>query len=154
MAKMWHREIKKDLNKIIDMVDFFEIELEQARKELKESGIIENVLQRLPAYFEIRFAQLQELEAVMELLEIDQKKRESEAYIKFLEHYKRALSSSDVKRYIESDKAVVEIAELINEVAFIRNQYHGVVKSLEMKSFQLGHVVKLRTAGIEDATLG
>lgn len=153
MAKMWHRIVKQDISKVFDMVDFYETELEEARKEVKQTGVIETVISRLPTFFETRFSQLQEIEAVLETLEIDAKKKESEAYKKLLEHYKRALTSSDIKKYIESDPDVVAYAEVISEVAYIRNQFLGIVKSFEMKSFSLGHVVKLRTAGIEDASL-
>jgi len=86
-------------------------------------------------------------------LEIELKQIETEKFKHFLEHYKRQLSSSDCKRYVDGDKDVAELNELINEVAYIRNQYTSIVKSLEMKAFQLNNIVKLRSAGIEDARL-
>src|SRR5699024_6123184 len=107
----------------------------------------------LPSYHEERFGQLQQIEAVMEVLELEMRKLESEKFQFFLEHYRRALSSADCKRYVEGDKEVVEQSELINEVAYIRNQYVGIIKSLEMKAFQINNIVKLRTAGIEDARI-
>jgi hypothetical protein len=32
----------------------------------------------------------------------------------------------------------------------MRNRWLGIMKSLESKNFMLGHVVRLRTAGMED----
>lgn len=153
MSKPWHWVIKADKTKIVDMVQFFDAELEQARKEIKQVGVIENIAAKLPSYHEERFGQLQQIEAVMEVLELEMRKLESEKFQFFLEHYRRALSSADCKRYVEGDKEVVEQSELINEVVYIRNQYVGIIKSLEMKAFQINNIVKLRTAGIEDARI-
>lgn len=152
-AVIWHRLVKKDLSKVYDMVDFFEKELEEAQKEVKRVGVIETLVASLPGIFETRFSQLQEIESVLTFLEIEAKRTESEAYKKLLEHYKRALTSSDIKKYIESDPNVVAYAELRMEVAYIRNKYMGVMKALETKNFALGNVVKLRAAGIEDARI-
>jgi hypothetical protein len=43
---------------------------------------------------------------------------------------------------------------LINEVALLRNRWLGIMKSLESKNFMLGHIVRLRAAGMEDITIG
>lgn len=151
--KPWHWVIKADKNKLIDMIEYFDKELEEARKEIKQVGIIENIAAKLPSYHENRFGQLQQVESVMEVLEIEMRQLEAEKFKHFLEHYRRQLSSSDCKKYVDGDKEVVELAELINEVAYIRNQYVGIIKALEMKAFQINNIVKLRTAGIEDARI-
>jgi hypothetical protein len=43
---------------------------------------------------------------------------------------------------------------LINEVALLRNKFLGVMKGIDAKQWQLGHIVSLRTAGMEDITIG
>ena len=48
---------------------------------------------------------------------------------------------------------VIDFETLINEVALLRNRYLGIMKSLESKNFMLGHVVRLRAAGMEDIQL-
>lgn len=153
MAKAWHWIIKDDKSKILDMVEFFEEELEEARREIKQVGLIEQIAQKLPAFHELRFSQFQQVEAVLEILEIEMKQLESEKFKNLLEHYKRALSSADCKKYVDGDPDVVALSQLIADVSYIRNQLAGVVKSLEMKAFQLNNIVRLRTAGIEDARL-
>lgn len=153
MAKAWHWIIKEDKSKILDLVEFFEAELEEARKEIKQVGVIETISQRLPAYHELRFSQLQQVETVLEILEIEMKQLESEKFKHLLEHYKRALTSSDCKKYVDGDPDVVVLSQLIADVSYIRNQLVGVVKSLEMKAFQLNNIVRLRTAGIEDSRI-
>ena len=151
--KPWHWIIKDDKSKLIDMITFFDAEIEEARKEVKKIGIIEKIAQEIPGWHETRLSQLQELEAVLEMLEIEMKQIQAEKFKYYLEAYRRALSSSDCKKYVDGDKEVCELYELINEVSYIRNQYSSIVKSLEMKAFQLNNIIKLRTAGIEDARL-
>jgi hypothetical protein len=36
----------------------------------------------------------------------------------------------------------------------LRNKWTGIIKALESKNFMLGHVVRLRTAGMEDISIG
>ncbi|WPK20093.1 hypothetical protein [Salmonella phage SD-1_S14] len=142
--KPWHWIIKDDKSKIIEMIEFFNKEVEEARREVKKIGIIEKIAQEIPGWHETRLSQLQELEAVLEMLEIEMRQVQAEKFKYFLEGYRRAL---------EGDKDVCELAELINEVSYIRNTYSSIVKSLEMKAFQLNNIVRLRAAGIEDARL-
>lgn len=149
----WHWVIKDDKTKIVDMIEHFNEEIEEARREVKAIGIIEKLSQQLPAWHESRLSQLQQLEAVLEVLEIEMRQLTAEKFKMFLEHYPKALSSSDCKKYVDGDKEVCELSELINEVAYLRNTFTSIVKSLEMKAFQLNNIVKLRTAGIEDARL-
>ncbi|EMR6009035.1 recombination mediator protein UvsY [Escherichia coli] len=153
MNKPWHWIIKDDKSKIIEMIEFFNKEIEEARREVKKIGIIEKIAQEIPGWHETRLSQLQELEAVLEMLEIEMRQIQAEKFKYFLEGYRRALSSSDCKKYVEGDKDVCELAELINEVSYIRNTYSSIVKSLEMKAFQLNNIVRLRASGIEDARL-
>lgn len=153
MARPWHWVIKDDKAKILDMIEFFDAEIEEGRREVKKIGIIEKIAQQIPGWHETRLSQLQQLEAVLEVLEIEMRQIQAEKFKYYLEAYKRSLSSSDCKKYVEGDKDVCELAELINEVAYLRNQYSSIVKSLEMKAFQINNIVRLRAAGIEDARL-
>jgi hypothetical protein len=63
------------------------------------------------------------------------------------------LSSRDAEKYVDGETEVVEYEELINEVALLRNQYLGIIKALDSKNWTLSNIVKLRAAGMEDATL-
>jgi hypothetical protein len=70
-----------------------------------------------------------------------------------LEHYGRALSSRDAEKYSEAEQESIDMELIINEVSLLRNQYLGIIKALEQKSFMLGHVVRLRVVGLEDITI-
>jgi hypothetical protein len=69
---------------------------------------------------------------------------------KYLENYNRALSSRDAERYVDGEQEVIDLETLVNEVALLRNRYLGIMKGLESKNFMLGHMVRLKTAGMED----
>ncbi|AXC39243.1 UNVERIFIED_ORG: hypothetical protein [Escherichia phage CMSTMSU] len=45
--KPWHWIIKDDKSKIIDMIEHFEKETEEARREVKKIGIIEKIAQEI-----------------------------------------------------------------------------------------------------------
>lgn len=151
----WLNQIQKDLSNIPAFVDFYEQELEQAKKESSLHGkmTLEKHSAELPGVVALRFTQLQEIEAVLEYMNIVYRKKRSEVFKKFLESYNRALSSRDAEKYVDGDADVVAYALLINEVALIRNKYLAIHKGLETKQWQIGHIIKLRCAGLEDASL-
>jgi hypothetical protein len=35
----------------------------------------------------------------------------------------------------------------------LRNKYLGISKGLEVKNFMIGHVIRLRVAGLDDASI-
>lgn len=150
---VWHREIQKDKSKIIDFVDYFEKELVQARSEITAKGNLEKIVSMLPGIFEQRFSQLQQIEAVLEQLENEMRKLRSEKFREFLEKYQRQLSSSDAWKYVDGVSEVADMSEFINEVAYVRNQYLSITKALDQKSFMVGHIVRLRAAGLEGVSL-
>jgi hypothetical protein len=43
--------------------------------------------------------------------------------------------------------------KIINEFALLRNQWLGIIKSLEIKQWQLNNIIKLRASGLEDIML-
>ena len=73
---------------------------------------------------------------------------------KYLEKYNRTLSSRDAEKYVDGEDEVIDYEVLINEVGLLRNKWLGIIKALESKNFMLGHVVRLRTAGMEDISIG
>ena len=107
----------------------------------------------MPGLVEQRFNQLQELEALLEYLNIELRRLRSTFFKKYLENYQRALSSRDVEKYVDGETDVVDYEKIINEWALIRNKWLGLLKGLDQKQWQITNVVKLRVAGMEDASL-
>jgi len=150
---MWYSKISKDISYIPDAVAHFELELANARNDVKISGNIERASASMPGIVEQRFSQLQEIEAILEYLNIELRRLRSQHFRKYLENYQRALSSKDCEKYVDGEADVVDFEKIINEFALLRNKWLGITKSLDIKQWQLSNVIKLRTAGMEDATL-
>jgi len=149
----WYSEISRDVSKIPDAVNYFEGELNQARIEVKLKGNVERAAAEMPGIVEHRFNQLQEIEAILNYLNIELRRLRSSYFKKYLENYQRALSSRDVEKYVDGEADVVDYEKIINEFALLRNKWLGVLKALDQKQWQITNVVKLRVAGMEDATL-
>ena len=149
----WYSEISRDISKIPDAVAHFDSELSEARKEVKLQGNVERAAAAMPGIVEHRFNQLQEVEAILNYLNIELRRLRSSYFKKYLENYQRALSSRDVEKYVDGEADVVDYEKIINEFALMRNKWLGVLKALDQKQWQITNVVKLRVAGMEDASV-
>ena len=149
----WYDKISKDVSNIPDAVAYYEAELSQAKIDVKVSGSIEKASAQMPGIVENRFNQLQEIEAILEYLNIELRRLRSQNFRKYLENYQRSLSSRDCEKFVDGESEVVDFEKIINEVALLRNKWLGVIKGLDIKQWQLSNIVKLRTAGLEDASL-
>ena len=149
----WYSEISRDVSKITDAVAYFESELQDARQEVKLKGNVERAAAEMPGIVEHRFNQLQEIEAILNYLNIELRRLRSSFFKKYLENYQRALSSRDVEKYVDGERDVVDYEKIINEFALMRNKWLGLLKGLDQKQWQITNVVKLRVAGMEDASL-
>ena len=149
----WYSKISSDpsnSNLIVDAVIYFEDQLEKAKFEVSLKGNVEKASSELPGLVERRFRELQEVEAILKFLEIQRDHAKDLAFRTYLENYNKVLSSRDAERYASGEQKVVDLSLLINQVAFIRNLYAGIMKGLDVKHWQINNVVKLRSHGIED----
>lgn len=149
----WYNTVVSDLGKIPDFIAHYDKELDQAKFECSIKGIVEKNIAGLPGQTEHRFNQLQEIEAVLNYLNIQLRKIRRKHFQKYLEKYDRALTSRDAEKYADGEDEVIDFETIINEVALIRNRYLGILKGFESKNFMMGHIVRLRTSGMEDLTL-
>lgn len=149
----WYTKIAKDISNIPDAVDHFESELQEAKREVKIFGNLEKSAADLPGVVEQRFGQLQEIEAILEYLNIELRRLKSSHFRKYLETYQRTLSSRDCEKFVEGEADVVDFEKIINEFALLRNKWLGITKGLDQKQWQITNIVKLRIAGMEDASI-
>ena len=147
---MWYNRVVDNIANIPDFISYYENEIEKAKTECRISGIVEKSIAALPGITEHRFNQLQEIEAVLNYLNIRLRKIRRRHFQKYLEAYNRALTSRDAEKYVDGEDEVIDYETIINEVAYLRNRWLGVMKGLDTKQWQMGHVVRLRTAGMED----
>jgi len=149
----WYDKVSKNISNIPDAVAYYEAELQSAKLDARIAGNIEKTSSQMPGIVENRFNQLQEIEAILEYLNIELRRLRSQHFRKYLENYQRALSSRDCEKFVEGEADVVDFEKIINEFALLRNKWLGITKGLDVKQWQLSNVIKLRTAGMEDATL-
>lgn len=150
---MWYNKVVADLGNIPDFINYYENELLNAKYDCGLKGNLEKNIAALPGVVEQRFNQLQEIEAVLNYLNLRLRKIRKDHFKKYLENYNRALTSRDAEKYVDGEDEVIDFETIINEVALVRNKWLGLIKGLESKNFMLGHVARLRTAGMEDVTL-
>ena len=62
----WYSKVSKDLSHLPDCIEYFYVQLDEAKKEIKVFGNLEKASANLPGIVEQRFNQLQEIEAVLE----------------------------------------------------------------------------------------
>ena len=149
----WYSKIVDDLGNLPDCLDYYNNELLQARKHCVIYGNVEKNIASLPGVTEVYFSHLQEIEAILRLLELKLRKIRRDYFQKYLEGYARALTSRDAEKYVEGEQDVIDFETLMNEVALVRNRYLSILKGLESKSFSLSNLVRLKCAGMEDFTV-
>ena len=149
----WYSKVAGDIRQLYPAMTYFEAELSKAKQECKLTGNVEKSAAALPGIVEERYSQLQEIEAILEFLNIELRACRSEKFKKYLESYQRALSSRDCEKYVDGEADVIALEKMINEFALLRNKWLGITKALDQKQWQITNIVKLRCAGMEDATV-
>lgn len=149
----WYTRVSQDLSVLPDFITHYEGELASAKVDVRINGVLEKNIASLPGITDHRFHQLQEIEAVLNLLNIQLRKLRSQTFKKYLEAYNRQLTSRDAEKYVDGEDDIIDMETLVNEVALLRNKWLGIMKGLDAKQWQMGHIVRLRTAGMEDVSL-
>ena len=150
---MWYNKVVEDVAVIPDMIAYYERALVECRNDVRIEGSLEVNVATLPGIVTERFCQLQEIEAILQYLNIQRRKMEKTYFQKYTENYNKALSTRDIGKYVDGEEEICEYDLLINQVALVRNAYLGIMKGLEAKNFMVGHITKLRCAGMENIQL-
>lgn len=152
MSDWYYRvtEDPTDLSPLVDCLDYFEKEYQDAKKDVAIKGHLERDAARMPGLVEHRWSQLQELEALLTWIESEVKRVRVTAFKHYLESYNRDLSSRDAQTYADADPKVLQLLELQNQIALMRNKFIGIGKALSCKEFQISNIVRLRQAGLDD----
>lgn len=149
----WYSVVSRDISKIPECIDYYEQELINASSECKIIGNIEKSAAAMPGIVEHRYNQLQEVEAILEYLNIELRKLKSSYFKKYLENYNRMLTQKECDRYVDGELEVANFELIINDFALVRNKWLGITKALDQKQWQITNIVKLRVAGMEDASI-
>lgn len=149
MENNFFQLIKQNDNILPSALEYFNKEYEDAREEVKIKGSLTECVSKISSRYEYRVSQLQEIEAILRHYEIKLSQKKSVLYQKYLENYQRALSSSDIKIYIEGQPEIVAIQQIINEISLVRNKFLGLTKGFETSNYQLSNLSKLYAAGVD-----
>jgi hypothetical protein len=145
----YFQSVKENETTLPSALKFFNDEYESGREEVKIKGSLTECVSKISSRYEYRVSQLQEIEAILKHFEIKLSQKKSNLYQKYLENYQRALSSSDIKIYIEGQPEIVAIQQIINEIALVRNKFLGLTKGFETANYQLSNLSKLYAAGCD-----
>jgi hypothetical protein len=149
----WYTKVSRNISLVPECIKHFDMEYQIAKKECSIWGNLEKAAASMPGIVEHRFNQLQEIEAILEYLNIEYKRLKSKTFRKYFESYNKLLSSREADKYVEGESDVIDLAKIINEFALLRNQWLGITKGLDQKQWQITNIVKLRVAGMEDASI-
>lgn len=119
----------------------------------KRGEKVEDASLKLPGLSGHRFGQLQEIEQIMAFLENQEKRLLGVKRRLFREHYNRELTDSMVEKYSESDPEILDMAEIRNMFALVRNKFLALTRYHEKLHFQLTNITGLRKQGIEGTLL-
>lgn len=155
MARInWYRRITTaeagDLSALADAIEYFKRELEEASKEVKISGSIVGLKSQMPGLYEYRGAQLQEIIAILGWLEIQIEAIQYRAYRKFMYESKREYTDREASKLVKGEPELISYLELNNEVLYLKNSYMNILKSLDIKQYQLLSLAKIIVANMED----
>lgn len=142
-----------DLMVALDAADAYEEEHLRARADLVVNGKVEGMSAKVSGITEYRFAQLQDLEAILDYLEQREKRVLIQRQEHILNHYQRALTDRQARDYADASDEVKLVRDVRTRVAYVRNLFLGIMKGLECMHFQITNVTKLRCAGLEDAVI-
>lgn len=139
---------------IMDACDDYEAAYEEIKKAVHDrSSRIEQIALRIPGLAEQAYGGLQDLESILEFVETNENREKLRHTKRYLEHYDRTLSDRMAEKYADGEDTVYALRMLRHRVGNVRNQYLGLTKGLEYLHFQIGNVVKLKAAGLDDATV-
>lgn len=150
----WYKKIFNsdcNIDIISESLDYFVRELEISKEEIKCTGRVEILAAQLPNYVENRWIQLQELESILKLIEKKRNIEHTAVYKKLMDQEQRRLNTTDLERYADNNQDVAAYDLIILEVARVRNMFLGRFKALETKNWMIGHIAKLKVAGMEMA---
>ena len=156
--RSWYNRVVRDpddLDPVCAALEHFNAEYQAAREEvdnLHGRRLIE-VQTMLPGIVGYRYEQYMELSAILGYLHVRTDAVLGGRRRHYSEHYNRALSDRMIEKYAENDPQVITMRELCNHLVAVKNKFEALSRQHEYLHYQLGHIVQLRKAGLDDALL-
>jgi hypothetical protein len=117
-----------------------------------EGERIEKLARDLP-HHQVFYAQrAQEVRAAVKWLEIMKAQKEAR-HIKNYNNSPRALAAREQSAYIQGEKDIVEMNQLIVNTALVQQQFEEIVEAVKQMGWMIGNITKLRVAEMQDAVI-
>jgi hypothetical protein len=141
-----------NLAPILEAFDYYMKEYEEAKVEadelMKRGNRLDEASRRIPGMAGYRFAQLQEIEQLLNFLENRENRLLGVKRRTYKEHYPRIMNDSMIEKYAETDPELLDLAEIRNLFALVRNKFLSITKQHEYIHYQINNLTKLREKGI------
>ena len=139
---------------IADHLARYEKLTEEAEPIFKLEGrLIEEVCKTIPHY-QARYDQAyHEVKALEEWITVAKERKLARLWKKYNEGYSRQLTTRDIQAYINGEKDIVEINQLLVETTLIKNNLFAIVDAVKQLAWTMSNIVKLRVAQIQDTSL-
>lgn len=143
-----------DLLVALQAVDAYADEYSEAKKDLRVDGErIENIAAKIPGMTDHRWAQVMDLNSIVDYLEHRERRALFDEMQRMMDHYQRQLTYQQYKDYADTSDPVQTIRLVRQQVGDVFNLFQGIHKGIDALNYQVSNITKLRTAGCEDATI-
>lgn len=114
-----------------------------------EGEFLEKIARDLPHHQAFYAQRAMEARACVKWLEIFKSQKEAK-YLKNYNSAPRALGAREQAVYLQGEKEIVEINQLIVEAALRQQQFEEVVEAIKQLGWMVGNITKLRVAELRD----
>ena len=151
----WFRKITADptdLTPLVEALDYFETEHADGRKDLDMAGKrIWEEARKLPGFMELRYGQYREIEAIRDYLDLRIRRKVRDNMETIWNTYNKTFSERLAEKWAENEQDVLVLKVIRIEFNLLFEKFAGLTKGMEQMHFQIGNLVKMREAGIEDS---
>jgi hypothetical protein len=112
---------------------------------------LEEIMRTLPDNQRKYDIAYKEMKALEEWLSVLKEKLNAKYWKKYVEGYPRQLGPKDIQAYVSGEKEMVEMTQIILEVALVKQRLESTVEGFRQMGFMMGHVTKIRVAEMQEA---
>lgn len=113
-----------------------------------EAANVEN-----PAYHHFFDQKRIELHTLVKYFEQEIQRVRGKLFRQYKENHSRELSEREISRYIDHEKAFLDVSELHLEVKELYEKFQSVVDAFTTRGYALNNITKIRVAALEDIEL-
>lgn len=145
---------REPLSKIADRLANYELVIKASEPVFELSGRkLEDIIKQHPQDLSMYALLLQECKTIEQYVETKAEEQEGLLFRKYIESGARALGPTELKAYVRSDPAYVEVKGILADVNHIKRSLEAIVAALETMGWSLSNITKLRVAQMDHVIL-